>query len=103
MWPGSNFDYNGTKCSHTVAYNETESWYSRVDTVISWFIDKRKPANLVMLYIEQPDSYAHVFSPESSVVSVFGNIFFFNWRKMCQAKCSMGIRIWKIQRVKFFG
>lgn len=33
--------------------------YSRIDTAISWILDQEKPANLVMIYIEEPDKQSH--------------------------------------------
>lgn len=84
MWPASDFDFNGTSCTHTVRFNESESWYSRVDTAMSWFSHKTKPANLVMLYIEQPDSFGHIYSPESEIVSFD---FFLNQKQLFQLKC----------------
>lgn len=36
--------------------------------VISWITSKTKPANLVMLYIEEPDLHGHIFGPNSPVV-----------------------------------
>lgn len=36
---------------------------------ISWFKDPIRPANLVMLYIEQPDSLAHKYGPNSGQVA----------------------------------
>ncbi|KAJ8940355.1 hypothetical protein NQ314_010737 [Rhamnusium bicolor] len=36
--------------------------------VISWITDPHKPANLVMLYIEEPDTHGHAFGPESKTV-----------------------------------
>lgn len=39
-----------------------------MDTALSWFQDKVNPANLAMVYIEEPDRHGHAFSPDSEVV-----------------------------------
>lgn len=44
-------------------------WNERVDIVIGWFMDKKTPANLVMMYIEEPDESAHIYSPDSDKVN----------------------------------
>lgn len=44
------------------------AWNERVDTVMTWFTHGKTPANLVMLYIEEPDVSGHVYSPDSDVV-----------------------------------
>lgn len=65
MWPGSDFPYGGYECSHFQQLDEKMSWEERMDLVIDWIHDKDKPANLVMWYMEQPDSEGHAFSPSS--------------------------------------
>lgn len=35
-------------------------WTDRVDTVISWIKDEKKPANLVFAYFEEPDFTGHL-------------------------------------------
>lgn len=69
MWPGSDFDYNGISCTFTEKFNNKMKWEIRVDTALSWFQDEKTPANLVLMYIEEPDADAHIFGPESNVVS----------------------------------
>lgn len=70
MWPGSDFKFGNVSCTHTHSYNLTETWYSRMDTALSWFQDKVNPANLAMVYVEEPDRHGHAFSPDSEVVSL---------------------------------
>lgn len=70
MWPGTDFKYQNVSCSYTHNFNVTESWYSRIDLALSWFQQKINSANLVMVYIEEPDRHGHAFSPDSDVVSV---------------------------------
>lgn len=71
MWPGSDFKYDGISCTFTGKFDEKMKWEERVDTALSWFTDEKTPANLVMLYIEEPDSHGHIYGPESTVVRVF--------------------------------
>lgn len=40
----------------------------RIDTVISWFTHPKTPANLVMLYLEEPDLHGHAFGIDSPEV-----------------------------------
>lgn len=70
MWPGSNFQYDGVNCTFTGKFDPKAKWEHRVDQVLSWFTDSKTPANLVMLYIEEPDSHGHVYGPQSPVVSL---------------------------------
>lgn len=73
MWPGSNFKYDDTACTFSQNFNETMSWNERVDIVMTWFTNEKTPANLVMMYIEEPDVHAHIYSPDSNVVSFHGS------------------------------
>lgn len=75
MWAGSNFEYNSTKCTFTETFIENEKIERRIDTALSWFSHPKTPANLVMLYIEQPDEYSHAYGHESPVVSVFAYFY----------------------------
>lgn len=65
MWPGSDYDYDGTVCSHNRHFNVSVDYRERVDEALSWIIDDKQPANLIMFYIEEPDTHAHAFGPES--------------------------------------
>ncbi|XP_055309055.1 bis(5'-adenosyl)-triphosphatase enpp4-like [Sitodiplosis mosellana] len=69
MWTGSNFEYDGINCTFTVGFNEEMKWEDRVDIALSWFNDKKTPANLVMLYIEEPDSHGHIYGPDSPEIT----------------------------------
>lgn len=71
MWPGSDFPYtrSNVSCSHLQPFNLTLPWNDRVDTAFRWIRDPTRPANLVMLYIEEPDYYGHIYSPESDRVA----------------------------------
>nr|CAH7712172.1 unnamed protein product [Callosobruchus chinensis] len=61
MWPGAYYAYQGKNITYRQDFDEKMDWNKRVDMVISWITDRKKPANLVMLYIEQPDTYGHIF------------------------------------------
>ncbi|KAJ8872793.1 hypothetical protein PR048_026409 [Dryococelus australis] len=68
MWPGSDYEYQNTRPTFQMNFSVSVPWEQRVDTVIDWFLDPVTPANLAMLYIEEPDASAHIFGPESSQV-----------------------------------
>uniref|UniRef100_A0A182JD30 Ectonucleotide pyrophosphatase/phosphodiesterase n=1 Tax=Anopheles atroparvus TaxID=41427 RepID=A0A182JD30_ANOAO len=71
MWPGSDFGYGprNLTCSHTQPFNISISWNDRVNTVLRWIRDAERPANLIMLYIEEPDYYGHIYGPESDRIA----------------------------------
>lgn len=54
--------------THSLTFDPSVDMKTRVDTVFKWFTDKTKPANLVMLYIEQPDEHGHIWGPDSKIV-----------------------------------
>nr|CAD7429923.1 unnamed protein product [Timema monikensis] len=68
MWPGGEFEYKQTLPTFRQPFDLNTAWEIRVDTVIGWILHKSTPANLVMLYFEEPDRRAHAFGPESPVV-----------------------------------
>lgn len=35
---------------------------------MEWLVDSEKPANFVMLYVEEPDYYSHIYGPDSQKV-----------------------------------
>lgn len=80
MWPGSNFEYKGRNCTFTGVFNENMKWEDRADIALSWFNHEKTPANLVMLYMEEPDTNGHYYGPESSEVHR-SNVFFFYFDK----------------------
>jgi ectonucleotide pyrophosphatase/phosphodiesterase family member 5 len=69
MWPGSDYYHDGIACTHSRHYNQSENFIERVDEVMSWVLNKKYPANLVMFYIEEPDTHAHAFGPESQKIT----------------------------------
>lgn len=69
MWPGGEFAYAGRNNTYTSAYKPGADPRTKVDTVMQWMISADQPANLVMLYFDEPDLMGHVYSPESPEVS----------------------------------
>lgn len=75
MWPGSNFNYSGVECTHSLKYNSSVPLMDRVDTMMKWLTHPTNPANLVMFYSEQPDKLAHVVGPDSqNITKVVSNL-----------------------------
>lgn len=68
MWAGSDYDYNGIKCTFTKTLDVNMTYEDRIETAFSWFSDENTPANLVMMYFEEPDEHAHAFGPDSAEV-----------------------------------
>lgn len=69
MWPGSDYEYDGIDCTHNHHYNLSMDYKSRVDEAFKWILNDTSPANLVMFYIEEPDTHAHAFGPESQTIT----------------------------------
>ncbi|CAG9770684.1 unnamed protein product [Ceutorhynchus assimilis] len=68
MWPGAIFSYQNKNVTWRLPFESGYDWHERVDHVITWITDPNKPANLVMLYFEEPDTHGHAFGPNSPVV-----------------------------------
>lgn len=82
MWPGSDFEYKGKNCTFTMKLDKNVSFEERIDKAMSWFTHKETPVNLVMMYIEQPDAYSHVYGPQSIQVSIYQKKFPLNRRRI---------------------
>ncbi|XP_074594897.1 bis(5'-adenosyl)-triphosphatase enpp4-like [Brevipalpus obovatus] len=74
-WPGSASPYKGQKAHYDIAFEKLPKWpeYSQftqkhMDMVISWLKSPEKPANMIALYITEPDRTAHNYSPFSREV-----------------------------------
>lgn len=65
MWPGSDFAYQGKKCTFIKTLDKNIPLEDRADEVMTWL---RQGANLIMFYIEQPDEEGHAYSPDSQNV-----------------------------------
>ncbi|XP_015783288.1 bis(5'-adenosyl)-triphosphatase enpp4-like [Tetranychus urticae] len=63
MWPGTGFTFGGDKAYYSIDFNRTINMQQRIDLLMKWFTDTENPANLVMLYIENPDETAHNHGP----------------------------------------
>ncbi|XP_053200833.1 ectonucleotide pyrophosphatase/phosphodiesterase family member 5-like [Panonychus citri] len=63
MWPGCGFTFGGDRAFYSVEFNRSIDMKGRVDILMNWFTDKTNPANLVFLYIENPDDTAHKHGP----------------------------------------
>jgi ectonucleotide pyrophosphatase/phosphodiesterase family member 5 len=74
MWPGSDFDYNNFNCSFLhpfkIAKKKSE-YFDRVDEMFKWIRNSTSPPNLIMFYIEEPDTHAHAYGPNSQTISDF--------------------------------
>ncbi|XP_066249961.1 bis(5'-adenosyl)-triphosphatase enpp4-like [Euwallacea similis] len=68
MWPGADYPYQNKNVTYKMPFQAGFDWHKRVDQVISWITDPLKPANLVLLYFEEPDTHGHAFGPNSLTV-----------------------------------
>ena len=68
MWPGCCSKYHGVTATYMHKYNGSMSLEERADILFNWMTRPEDPADLVFLYINQPDTLAHVFGPYSSKV-----------------------------------
>ena len=69
MWPGSDYQYDGVTCTHSKHFNMSMNYTERVDEVFHWILNTSNPPNLIMFYIEEPDTHAHAFGPESQTIT----------------------------------
>jgi len=65
MWPGGDKTYRNVSPTYQWEFEETVSFRVRIDTALSWYTNVYKPANLVMLYLNEPDRIGHEFGPDS--------------------------------------
>ncbi|XP_049819733.1 ectonucleotide pyrophosphatase/phosphodiesterase family member 5-like isoform X2 [Aethina tumida] len=68
MWPGAAYAYQNKNITHVQPYNTSIDWHERIDKVISWITHPTHPANLVMVYFEEPDTHGHAYGPNSPVI-----------------------------------
>lgn len=75
MWPGADFEYTHKriKCSHIQEFDKELGWSDHVQKAVGWIKDPQKPANLVMLYIAQPDDETHKYGKKKEEVSRANN------------------------------
>ncbi|XP_044256523.1 ectonucleotide pyrophosphatase/phosphodiesterase family member 5-like isoform X2 [Tribolium madens] len=69
MWPGGCYPYQGKKITHCQDYKHDFDWFKRIDMAIEWIKDPKKPANLVMLYFDEPDTDGHIYGINSDIVN----------------------------------
>lgn len=69
MWPGSDYIYDNFQCSWSRHFNVSENYKTRVDEIFTWIKNDTMPPNLIMFYIEEPDTHAHAFGPNSSTIT----------------------------------
>lgn len=69
MWPGTDYVYSNRSCTFMQVYNISIPYKERVDMVIGWLTHAKTPANLVFLYVENPDHDAHIYSTDSPLVT----------------------------------
>ena len=65
FWLGSEVEIRGFRPDYWMKYDEHFPNESRIDHVIKWFTDDKKPINLGLLYFSQPDFTGHNVGPNS--------------------------------------
>lgn len=72
MWPGSSSTYRGYQPFYNVPYTSAKNWTAKttlynknMDKAIEWIKDPELPANLVMIYFNEPDDTSHRNAPFS--------------------------------------
>ncbi|KAI4469818.1 ectonucleotide pyrophosphatase/phosphodiesterase [Holotrichia oblita] len=68
MWPGHSSTYKNMKPTYTLSWSADYDMFKRIDKAMEWITNRHKPANLIMLYFEQPDYYSHMYGPDSPQV-----------------------------------
>ncbi|XP_050537073.1 ectonucleotide pyrophosphatase/phosphodiesterase family member 5-like isoform X2 [Daktulosphaira vitifoliae] len=61
MWPGSEFSYLGKKPTYIGQYNKSLKWTERVDKMMTWIKNDKRPSNLIFAYFEEPDFLGHYY------------------------------------------
>lgn len=66
FWVGSETNVNGHQPWSWKKYDSKVPYYDRADTVIKWLsMPKSERPRLIMWYIEEPDHFDHLYTPES--------------------------------------
>lgn len=63
MYPGSSTPYQDRLPSHLRHYSSNANYTDNIETVIDWMTDPERPANLITMYFDEPDSVAHKYGP----------------------------------------
>jgi predicted AlkP superfamily pyrophosphatase or phosphodiesterase len=61
MWGGGEFEFHNILPTYYQAYNLSMPWHERINRTLEWLLDDEKPANLLNVYFEQPDSAGHTY------------------------------------------
>jgi len=69
MWVGGEAPVRHILPSRHMPYDGLIKNETKIDTLVSWFTDKKNPINLGMLYFDEPDMFGHQFGPESPQVT----------------------------------
>uniref|UniRef100_A0A915IQ98 Bis(5'-adenosyl)-triphosphatase n=1 Tax=Romanomermis culicivorax TaxID=13658 RepID=A0A915IQ98_ROMCU len=66
MWVGCDVPINHKPTPlHWVSWDGNLDWAARIDALISWFKNPKRPINFGLLYIEEPDETGHQYGPDS--------------------------------------
>lgn len=68
MWPGCYFNYSGQTTTFLHELDTSMPAKMRIDTALEWFVDKKTPTNLVMLYIDELDGFGHIYGTDNDIV-----------------------------------
>lgn len=68
MWPGSGVKIHDRTIDHLQPYNTSINWTSRIDIGLNFMTQSENPANLLMLYFEEPDVTGHHYGPDSKEI-----------------------------------
>lgn len=68
MWPGCNKTFRGRNVTYSTPYHEDATFRGSIDKAVEWMTDATAPANLVFLYVQEPDTTGHAYGPNSSYV-----------------------------------
>lgn len=63
MYPGSSTPYRDVLPTHLNDYKKNSNWTDNIETVINWLTDSERPANLLTMYFDEPDTTAHIHGP----------------------------------------
>lgn len=69
MWPATNVRIRNSLPTHLTNYSHDAVWTQSIDSVLLWLRNETHPANLAMIYFDEPDAQAHLFGPFSKQVA----------------------------------
>lgn len=68
MWPGTDVKFKDKLATYVEPYKSKANFTHNIDTMTSWLVDAKRPANLVLAYFDEPDTQSHLTGPFSSQV-----------------------------------